>query len=99
MQRKKKNLNFINRRDKSRLSKMSIELQNIDCNCNNCKFMVRNSPKRIQHMATYKGTGLMDDLQFGDCSKFNKPVSFIPNTCQVDTQDCFENRKNTFVVE
>jgi hypothetical protein len=33
-------------------------------------------------------------VNYGSCSKFNKPVSFIPNTCQPDTQYCFENRKN-----
>jgi hypothetical protein len=33
-------------------------------------------------------------IQYGNCSKFNsKPISFIPNICQLDTQKCFENRK------
>jgi len=32
-------------------------------------------------------------INYGHCSKFDKPVSFIPNTCQLDTQECFENRK------
>jgi hypothetical protein len=67
--------------------------QLIDCNCNDCKFMIRDSEKLKKHKASYEGTGLMDDLQFGDCSKFNKPVSFIPNVCQLETQDCFQHRK------
>lgn len=33
-------------------------------------------------------------LQYGFCSKFNKQVSFIPLTCQLDTQDCFVHRKD-----
>lgn len=55
--------------------------------------MIRDFEKLVQHKKSYEGTGLMDGLQFGNCSKFNKPVSFIPNTCQSDTQGCFENRK------
>jgi hypothetical protein len=31
---------------------------------------------------------------FGNCSKFDKPVSFIPNVCQLETQTCFENRNS-----
>jgi hypothetical protein len=74
---------------------MSIELQNIDCNCNNCIFMERDFEKLKVHKASFEGTGLMDSLQFGKCSKLNKSVSFIPNTCQLETQDCFKNRKET----
>jgi hypothetical protein len=32
-------------------------------------------------------------INYGDCSKLNKPVSFLPNTCQLETQECFKNRK------
>jgi hypothetical protein len=32
-------------------------------------------------------------LNFGDCTKFNKPVTFIPNTCSLDTQECFSHRR------
>lgn len=31
-------------------------------------------------------------LHFGKCLKFDKEVSFISNTCQLDTQDCFVHR-------
>lgn len=68
--------------------------QKIDCNCNDCKFMLRDSEKLKQHLETYKGTGLSDNLQFGDCIKFNAPVNFIPNVCQVETQNCFLHRKD-----
>lgn len=32
-------------------------------------------------------------IHYGDCNKLNKPVSFIPNTIQLDTQECFKHRK------
>ena len=73
--------------------KTSVELQLIDCNCNDCKFMIRDFDRLNIHRKSYEGTGLMDDLQFGKCSKLNKAISFIPNTCQIHTQDCFEHRK------
>ena len=72
---------------------MSLELQLIDCCCNDCKHMIRDLEKLNQHKESYKGTGLMDGLNFGHCSKFDKPVSFIPVTCQLETQECFEHRR------
>ncbi len=32
-------------------------------------------------------------INFGDCDKLNKPVSFIPNVCQLETQECFKHRR------
>lgn len=32
--------------------------------------------------------------QYGVCVKFNKDVSFLPQTMQIDTQDCFMHRKD-----
>ena len=76
------------------MDKESIfELQKIDCNCNNCKFMVRDFEKLELHKLSYKGTGLMDNLNYGYCNKLNKDVTFIPNVCQSDTQNCFTHRK------
>ncbi len=76
------------------MDKESIyKLQLIDCNCNDCMFMTRDLQKLESHKNTYKGTGLMDRLAFGQCDKFNKPVSFIPETCQLETQECFEHRR------
>jgi hypothetical protein len=56
--------------------------------------MKRDLEKLQAHIDSYKGTGLMDRLAFGDCLKFKKPVSFIPVTCQIETQQCFEHRKD-----
>lgn len=39
-------------------------------------------------------TSYKSGLSYGICTKFNKPVSFIANTCQVETQDCFVHRKD-----
>lgn len=33
-------------------------------------------------------------LQYGTCTKFNKQVSFLPVTCQIETQHCFSHRKD-----
>lgn len=32
-------------------------------------------------------------ISYGHCSKLDKHVSFIPNTCQIETQECFEHRR------
>ncbi len=34
-------------------------------------------------------------INYGSCQKLNKEVQFIPNTIQLDTQDCFKHRKDT----
>jgi len=55
--------------------------------------MVRDLEMLNKHKKTFAGTGIMDKLNFGTCTKFNKSVTFIPNTCQLETQQCFEHRK------
>lgn len=112
-----------------------IQFQEIDCNCNDCTYMIRNlrkldeakqdardyaasSIKRIRakrldeandslergNVRSYEGillerrsvsvkSNYRSGLSFGDCTKFNKPVSFIPNILQLDTQECFEHRR------
>ena len=79
------------------MDKESIfELQLIDCNCNDCIYMVRDLDKKKQ----WDETELHKDqknashrIHYGNCTKINKPVSFIPNTCQLETQKCFKHRK------
>lgn len=82
------------------------ELQKIDCNCNDCKFMLRDIEKfkkikkqtierqKKEHKGNkpfqFKGGAMVG---YGNCTKFNKEVSFIPNVCQIETQNCFEHRK------
>ena len=75
------------------------ELQKIDCNCNDCKFMVRDFEKykSFNWLHTNEKGQVMNTshrVNYGNCSKLNKPVSFIPNNCQIETQNCFEHRKN-----
>lgn len=72
-------------------------LQNIDCNCNDCKFMERNIEKykSFDHLHVNEKGQVVNAFrcQYGKCTKFDKEVSFLPNTCQVYTQDCFVHRK------
>jgi hypothetical protein len=75
-----------------------IALQKIDCNCNDCKHMVRDFEKYKSFDELYKNnngqvTNPSHRIHYGECQKLNKPVSFIPNVCQLETQGCFEHRK------
>lgn len=77
---------------------MSFELQNIDCNCNDCLSMQRDIEKYnfYNHLHTLSNGQIQKSshrVQYGDCLKLTKSVSFIPNTCQIDTQLCFTHRK------
>lgn len=114
-----------------------IEFQKIDCNCNDCVFMIRDMEKFKSSLKTHEKWQLdyfnavknnlkkraeerikkgeiekvnnilkeMNKMKFqfdkstcsinyGNCTKFNKEVSFIPNILQVDTQDCFKHRRD-----
>jgi len=35
-------------------------------------------------------------IGYGACTKFGKQIDFIPNTCQLDTQNCFVHRKDLY---
>lgn len=117
------------------------ELQLIDCNCNDCKFMERDLERfkkslddhhrwQLNHFniirnnlykkaEDWKRRGFpekyeivkreADKLKFqfdkkeaminyGKCLRFNKAVSFIPNTCQLETQECFEHRRTMAII-
>ncbi len=116
-------------------------LQNLDCNCNDCKFMHRDMveynlwkgyTEHLQYviflrarMQVFKTAGYhfgkgniktakqFDDkarkmkfqfdtaeltTSYGIClnrkGKWNQPVTFIPNTIQLDTQHCFVHRRS-----
>ncbi len=73
--------------------KPSIELQKLDCNCNDCIFMIRDLDKFNSYNELYNNTKPAHRIHYGDCTKFNKAVSFMPNICQLETQDCFNHRK------
>ncbi len=119
------------------MDKESIyELQKIDCNCNDCVFMVRDleklkeakqnnrnfyawsyrfrrqkmwnkAQKKLDQGDMKKYLGTLHDrarigldtsyksgLSYGKCEKFSKDVSFIANTFQFETQQCFIHRKD-----
>lgn len=79
--------------------KPSIELQCIDTNCNDCKFMVRDFDKRKSFDSLYTNsigqvTNPSHRVSYGNCTKLNKDVSFIPNNCMPQNQHCFVHRKS-----
>ena len=39
-------------------------------------------------------TSYKSGVSYGNCTKFDKPVSFIANTCQIETQECFVHRRD-----
>jgi hypothetical protein len=82
------------------MDKESIyELQKIDCNCNDCKFMIRDFETFKSFDTLYQGQEKASHrIHYGDCSKLNKKVSFVPNVCQLETQDCFKHRKDTDII-
>ncbi len=111
----------------------TIELQKIDCCCNDCKHLVRDVQQYTDTVENDKDSQIFffrrkkarfiikaranKDLRkraaalklavamkhvyfvqraainYGTCGKLNKLVTFIPNTFQLDTQYCFEHRK------
>lgn len=114
----------------------TILLQEIDCNCSDCTYMVRSTSSRqksvdlhyrwqkdsfdkkrmrmIEKSEFWRDKGenekaklLLKEarklifqfdesecaIHYGGCDKFNKDVSFIPNICQLETQECFEHRR------
>lgn len=69
-------------------------LQLIDCNCNDCAYLTRNLDKTNESKQRSLKDGLHSSLNYGSCSKLNKNITFIPNICQIETQDCFKHRKD-----
>jgi hypothetical protein len=100
-------------------------LQKLDCNCNDCKYMIRDFERyrvrleehnrdllerfesRKRHLLQAGSTEALAELRkmkfqpdskvnegFGHCSKFDKPVDFIPGICLIHTQKCFVHRKD-----
>ncbi len=128
------------------MDKESIyEFQKIDCNCNDCKFLIRDQARYNKSVEDHRRwqtnyfNTIRDNLyekakmwikrgypekaeyvkneadkmkfqfdkkecliQYGSCGKDNniyplpKNITFIPNTCQLHTQNCFVHRKDNF---
>jgi len=87
--------------EKKVLDKESVyELQKIDCNCNDCKFMVRDFEKLKSFDYLYEGRlNCGYRVNYGKCTKLNKPVTFIPNNCVIENQYCFEHRRDKPIEE
>lgn len=126
-----------------------IELQRIDCNCNDCVFLTRLLDKlnavvfedrttqeyiftltkqrkiskatndinnidkhrlliknadqkiaakkefiKIIGASVFGYQGQRNQIQYGECSKLKKEIQFIPNILQLETQNCFQHRKD-----
>lgn len=75
-----------------------IELQRIDCNCNDCGYMVRNIEKYKSFDLLYTENGIVTKPghrpMYGVCIKHNRSISFIANTCQPGNQSCFKHRRD-----
>lgn len=73
----------------------TITFQKIDCNCNDCIYMIRNQDKMNSFNNLHTGQEKASHrCNYGFCNKLNKEVIFIPNTCQLETQNCFKHRRN-----
>jgi hypothetical protein len=66
-------------------------LQKIDCDCNDCGYLERDLTK------IPKGTSF--PILEGFCNFLNKRVKFIPNICQLETQECFKHRLDSLTEE
>lgn len=75
-----------------------IELQKIDCNCNDCIHLKRDFEKYKSYNYMYIEGGRVTNPShrplYGHCLKLDKAISFIPNTCQIETQNCFKHRRD-----
>lgn len=120
-----------------------LELQKIDCNCNECLHLERDMEqfrkweewnrelqlrafekerekaiadaernitealtpedkrscegllrKALKMKFQFNKEGL---ISYGRCQKYKKPISFIPGICQIETQHCFQHRKQQTV--
>lgn len=70
-------------------------LQCIDTNCNDCKNMVRDFEKMKSFDHLHVGQEKASHrCNYGNCTKFNKPVIFLANTCNPENKECFVHRRN-----
>jgi hypothetical protein len=75
-----------------------VELQKIDCNCNDCIYMSRDFAKLKSFDHLHKGQEKASHrVNYGFCTNKLKNVSFIANTCQLNTQVCFKHRKEIMI--
>lgn len=55
----------------------------------------RSHDKLLKKRSKIQPTPSYSNLtQFGHCTKFDESVEFIPNVCQIETQECFVHRKD-----
>ena len=71
---------------------MSKELQDLDCNCNNCKFFQRDIEKTKINNTNPQIVEFK--IHYGFCQQFNKEVKAVANILLLHTQICFKNRRD-----
>ena len=82
--------NDFNRQKEKAIQDANIAIANAanDADRRSCEGVLRKAEKmKFQ----FNRDGL---ISYGNCSKFNKPISFLPQTCQIETQKCFIHRKD-----
>ena len=77
----------------------AYELQLIDTNCNDCKHMKRDIQKRKSYDYLHEGQiNASHRVNYGRCAKLSKDVSFVPNRCVPENENCFEHRIESWEV-
>lgn len=80
---------FERKKEKAIQSAMSaIDNAADDSAMKSCEGLLR---KAVKMQFQFDRDGL---INYGNCNKFNKQVSFLPQTCQIATQQCFVHRKD-----
>lgn len=73
-------------------------LQKLDCNCNDCGFMIRDfEGYKISEALALKinpDVAKSGIINHGFCGRFDKHVTFFPGLLQIETQECFLHRKD-----
>lgn len=69
-----------------------IELQKIDCNCNDCIFFQRDIEKTKK--LNNNNQIVACKIHYGKCLKLKKEIGEIANICLLHTQKCFKHRRS-----
>lgn len=79
-------------RDATAYDKQSKDSEDAD---NKEKFKAKaNNLRKIVSKMKYQFNN-DSKLAFGDCDKLDKPVTFLPDILQLDTQECFKHRRDS----
>jgi hypothetical protein len=82
-----------------KIQRAITNIENIEKNrslIRDAEFKIKEKVKHLKFIEAAKHgyQGQKTPIQYGICCKFQKTVTFIPNTCQTETQKCFIHRKD-----